>query len=252
MRQANPPTQRRILLLGGSSELGLAIVSELLHQGPADVLLAGRRGSAHREHAIAQVRACGAGEVVWLDFDAAVTDAHPQVIAAAFAEPVDIAIVAFGLLDDRQTWRDHEATVRLAQTNYTGALSVGVLLGRHFAEQSRGKLIAISSMAGERVRRANMVYGSTKAGMDGFYLQLGVELARTGVQVLVVRPGAVAGRMTAGRKPVALSTTPERVAKATVRALDAGRSLVRVPAVFGLIGAVYRNLPAWLVNRLDV
>lgn len=246
----------RILLLGGASELGLAIVAELLStrrtRGSAEVLLAGRPTSAHRGQALESAAAAGAGQVRWLDFDAGQIDGHAQVIADAFDTPVDVAIVAFGLLGERHTWRDHGATMRLARTNYLGALSVGVLLGQQLTRQGHGQLIAISSMAGERVRRANLVYGSTKAGMDGFYLQMGVELAAEGVQVLVVRPGTVTGRMTAGRPRVALSSTPKQVARATVRALDRGRSMVRIPAVFNVMSAIYRNLPAWLVNRIAV
>ena len=105
-------------------------------------------------------------------------------------------------------------------------------------------------MAGERVRRTNLVYGSTKAGMDGFYLQLGVELADAGVQVLVVRPGVAVGRMTRGRRRKPLSTTPEQIARATVRALAAGRPKVRVPAAFNVVSVVFRNLPAAIANRL--
>ena len=243
---------RRILLLGGASEIGLAIVAELLRtdESPTAVLLAGRPTSAHREQALAQVRRAGAVRVEWLDFDAQAVDEHQQVLDAAFRERVDIAIVAFGILGDRQTWRDHAATMRLVRTNYVGAVSVGVLLGQRLAAQGGGQLVALSSMAGERVRRTNLVYGSTKAGMDGFYLQLGVELADAGVRVLVVRPGVAVGRMTRGRRRKPLSTTPEQIARATVRALAAGRPKVRVPAAFNVVSVVFRNLPAAMANRL--
>lgn len=264
----------RILLLGGASEIGLAIVAELVREATlrgdrgeerwlrcepkgraskphasVEVVLAGRPGSAHRAGAIAQIEATGA-RVSWLDFDAADPSSHPDLIETAFAEPVDVAIVAFGLLGERGTWRDHAATMRLVQTNYTGALSVGVLLAQQFSAQGYGRLIALSSVAGERVRRSNLVYGSTKAGMDGFYLQLGVELAAEAIQVLVVRPGTVRGRMAAARGRVPLSSSPEQVARRTVAALRAGRAMVRIPAIFGPISAIFRNLPAWLANRM--
>ena len=243
---------RRLLLLGGASEIGLAIVSELLRADPSPtaVLLAGRRTSAHRADALEQIRQAGAAEVEWLDFDARAVATHAELLDQAFAQRVDVAVVAFGVLGDRETWRDHADTLRLAETNYVGALSVGVLLGQRLAAQGGGQLIALSSMAGERVRRSNLVYGSTKAGMDGFYLQLGVELADAGVQVLVVRPGVVVGRMTAGHRRKPLSITPEQVARATVRALLTGRPVVRVPWAFNLVSPILRNLPAWLANRL--
>lgn len=239
----------RVLLLGGASEIGLAIVEEFVARGADEVVLAGRPGSPHREQALAQVGSAGV-RTTWLDFDAADTESHDAVLAEAFERPVDVAIVAFGVLGDEATWRDQAQTVRLAQTNFTGALSVGVLLGQQLGAQGHGTLIALSSVAGERVRRSNPVYGATKAGMDGFYLQLGVLLKPAGVRVLVVRPGVVVGRMTAGRGPVPLSTTPQRVARAVFRALAAGRPVVRVPAAFGTVMAVYRHLPAAIANRL--
>lgn len=240
----------RILVLGGASELGLAIVGELMDGEPADVVLAGRPGSRHRAAAIESVRDTGAASVQWLDFDAADPSGHAAVVQTAFEQPVDVAIVAFGVLDDPATWLDHAATVRLAQTNYVGALSVGALLAQQMSAQGHGQIIALSSVAGERTRRSNFVYGSSKAGMDGYYLQLGVALKGSGVKVLVVRPGAVNGRMTAGRRPVPMSVTPQQVARATAEAMKRGKAMIRVPASFAPLMAVYRNLPAGLAGRL--
>lgn len=240
----------RILVLGGASELGLAIAAQLMKATAADLVLAGRSRSANKDSAIAAMHDAGAASVRWLDFDAAEPAGHPAVIDAAFEQPVDLAIVAFGLLDDPGTWRNHAATVRLAQTNYVGALSVGALLAQQMSAQGHGQIIALSSVAGERTRRSNFVYGSSKAGMDGYFLQLGEALKPTGVKVLVVRPGAVNGRMTAGRKRVPMSVTPEQVAQATVKAVRRGKPMIRVPASFGPLMAVYRNLPARLAGRL--
>ena len=240
----------RILLLGGASEIGLAIVAELLTtRGPAEVWLAGRSDSPPRSVAEQQAWAAGASRVEWLAFDACATDSHPALLAGVFDRHIDVTIVAFGLLGQPDSWRDHEQAVRIAQTNFTGALSVGVLLGQHLTAQAGGELIVLSSVAGERVRRTNPVYGATKAGMDGFYLQLGVLLRPQGIRVLVVRPGAVRGRMIAGRR-VAFSVTPRQVARASLRALARGRPVVRVPAIFTPIQWVFRNLPAALVDRL--
>lgn len=240
----------RILVLGGASELGLAIAGELMKTAPADLVLAGRSTSRNKDSAIATMHDAGAISVRWLDFDASDPAGHPGTLEAAFDRPVDIAIVAFGLLDDPATWRDHGATVELAQTNYVGALSVGALLAQKMSAQGHGQIIALSSVAGERTRRSNFVYGSSKAGMDGYFLQLGEAVKSAGVKVLVVRPGAVNGRMTAGRKPVPMSVTPAQVAQATVRGLRRGKAMIRVPASFTPLMAVYRNLPAGLAGRL--
>ena len=101
-----------------------------------------------------------------------------------------MAIVAFGLLGDaEELWQNQRKAVQIAEINYTAAVSVGVLLGEKMRAQGSGRIIAMSSAAGERVRRSNFVYGSTKAGLDGFYLGLGEALREYGVRVLVIRPG---------------------------------------------------------------
>ncbi len=236
----------RILAFGGASELATAIVARLADDD-AHVVLLGRSDSSHRAEAQMALARCRCVE--WVDFDATDTSSHPDLVNCLFRDPVDIAVVAFGILGDRNSWRDHETAMAIANTNFVGAVSVGSLLATHMQQSGGGKIIALSSAAGERVRRTNLLYGATKAGMDGFYTQMGVELEGSGVEVLVVRPGAVRGRMTAGRD-VPLSVTPDAVAKAVVRALERGDRMVRVPGIFTLIQAINRNLPASWAARL--
>lgn len=236
----------RILVFGGASELATAIVNEIADDD-AHLVLLGRSDSPHR--AQAQMVLSRFRRIEWVDFDATATDTHPELVARLFADPVQIAVVAFGILGDRDAWRDQRRAVDIARTNFVGAISIGSLLASHMQAAGQGQIIALSSVAGERVRRTNLLYGATKAGMDGFYTQLGVELADTGVKVLVVRPGAVRGRMTAGRR-VPLSVTPAAVGRAVATGLARGQTMVRVPAVFTPIQAVYRNLPAGIAARL--
>ncbi|HEX4702987.1 MAG TPA: SDR family NAD(P)-dependent oxidoreductase, partial [Pseudonocardiaceae bacterium] len=113
-----------------------------------------------------------------------------------------------------------------------------------------GQLIVFSSVAGMRVRRANYVYGSAKAGLDGFASGLADALAGSGVRLLLVRPGFVVGRMTAGMSPAPFSSTPDQVADATVAALRRGRGEVWVPGVLRPIFAVMRVLPRAVWRRL--
>ena len=180
-----------ILLLGGTSKIGLAIVTEFLSKGPAKVVLAARKNSPRLDSSVAMVKAAGASEVEVIDFDATDFANHPKVIDKAFAGgDIDIAIVAFGTLGDQEAlWHDQKLAVESAQTNFTGPVSVGVLLAEKFQTQGHGNIIALSSVAGQRVRRSNFVYGAAKAGMDGFYVNLGEALRDVGVNVLVVRPG---------------------------------------------------------------
>jgi decaprenylphospho-beta-D-erythro-pentofuranosid-2-ulose 2-reductase len=245
---------QRIVLFGGTSDLGLAIVREYLRDQPAHVVLATRAGSPHRRDAEDQVQAWGALSVKTLDFDSVDTAAHPALVAAVFADgDVDIAILAAGQLGDAATlWRDQPRLVGFLEANFTGLASIGALLADRLPAQGHGQIIVLSSVAGEMVRRSNFVYGAAKAGLDGFFRQLGVALDRTGVKVLVVRPGMVATKMTAGLKPAPLTTTPEAAAAQIVAAQRAGKTLIWVPPLFRAVMLILKHIPAPLLRLLPV
>ncbi|MDO5730436.1 decaprenylphospho-beta-D-erythro-pentofuranosid-2-ulose 2-reductase [Corynebacterium sphenisci] len=243
-----------ILVLGGTSEIGLAITAEFLRRGPARVILAALADDPGREAAAAAMRDAGAAAVELLDFDAADFDSHPAVVDAAFAGgDVDVCIVAFGLLGEaEELWRDQRKAVQIAQVNYTGAVSMGVLVGERFRRQGHGQFIAMSSVAGERVRRSNFVYGSTKAGLDGFYLCLGEALEEYGVRTLVIRPGQVRTRMSAGVAEAPLTVDKEEVAKLAVASVDKGRRLVWAPPAFRAVMLVLQHIPRPIFRRLPI
>ena len=180
----NPQT---ILLLGGTSEIGLAICERYLQNAHARIVLAAMPGDPGRDAAVAQMKAAGARSVELIDFEATDPDTHPKMIDQAFANgDVDVAIVAFGILGDaEELWQNQHKAVLAVEINYTAAVSVGVLLAEKMRAQGFGQIIAMSSAAGERVRRSNFVYGSTKAGLDGFYLGSRRSVAR----VRCSRPG---------------------------------------------------------------
>ena len=167
-----------ILLLGGTSEIGLAVCTEYLRRQPLRVVLACMPGDPAVQASVQSLEAQGATAVEVVDFDALDFASHPAVIEQAFSGgDIDLAIVAFGLLGDaEELWQNQAKAVQIAQVNYTGAVSVGVLLGERFKAQGHGQIVAMSTVAGEKVRRSNFVYGSTKAGLDGFYLNLGEAL----------------------------------------------------------------------------
>jgi decaprenylphospho-beta-D-erythro-pentofuranosid-2-ulose 2-reductase len=237
----NPQT---ILLLGGTSEIGLAIVKEYLAKQPLRVILGIQPGDELAGDTETVLRAAGA-EVHSLTFDATAFDTHPKVIEAAWLiADVDVAIVAVGMLGDaEQLWQDQDKAVLAANINYTGAISVGVLLGQKMKAQGYGQIIAMSSVAGEKVRRSNFVYGSTKAGLDGFYRLLGEALAPFGPKVLVVRPGQVRTRMSAHVKEAPLTVDKEQLATQVVDAARKGQKLIWVPTQFKLVMWVLKHIP---------
>ncbi|MEN3270921.1 decaprenylphospho-beta-D-erythro-pentofuranosid-2-ulose 2-reductase [Pseudonocardia sp.] len=241
-----------VLLMGGTSEIGLAVVEAFAADRPLRVVLAARP-SERLDAARARLEGLGCA-VETLPFDARALDTHADVVRKAFTGgDIDVAVVAFGLLgDNEQAWTDVDTAVELAQVNYTAAVSVGVALAERLRAQGHGALVAFSSVAGERARRSNFVYGSTKAGMDAFYSGLTEALRPSGVGVTVVRPGFVHTRMTEGRKPAPLSTTPEAVAAVVVDAVRNRRELVWAPAPLRVLMSVLRHLPRAVFRRLPV
>lgn len=247
----NPQT---ILLLGGTSEIGLAICERYLQNAHARIVLAAMPNDPGRDAAVAQMKAAGARSVELVDFEATDPESHPETINEAFAHgDVDVAIVAFGVLGDaEELWQDQRKAVLAAEINYTAAVSVGVLLGQKMRAQGFGQIIAMSTVAGERVRRSNFVYGSTKAGLDGFYLGLGDALREFGVRVLVIRPGQVRTRMSAHVKEAPLTVDKEYVANLAVTAAAKGKELVWAPAAFRYVMMVLRHIPRSIFRRLPI
>ena len=243
-----------ILLLGGTSEIGLAICQRYLRDAPARIILAALPDDPGRADAVALLTRAGAKSVTLVDFDAIDTVSHPQVIDECFGDgDIDVAIVAFGLLGDpEELWQNQRKAVQIAEINYTAAVSVGVLLGEKMRHQGFGQIIAMSSAAGERVRRSNFVYGSTKAGLDGFYLGLGEALRQFGVRVLVIRPGQVRTRMSAHVKEAPLTVDKEYVAELAVTASAKGRELVWAPGTFRYVMMVLRHIPRSIFRKLPI
>lgn len=241
-----------ILLLGGTSEIGLAVVEAFASDRPLRVVLAARP-SARLDEAQARLEKLGCA-VEQLPFDGLAFDTHAATIGKAFiGGDIDVAIVAFGLLgDNEQAWTDVDTAVELAQVNYTAAVSVGVVLGEKLKAQGHGSLVAFSSVAGERARRSNFVYGSTKAGMDAFYSGLTEALRPSGVHVTVVRPGFVHTKMTEGLKPAPLATTPDAVAAVVVDAVRSRKELVWAPAPYRVVMSVLRHVPRVIFRRLPI
>jgi len=240
-----------IVLLGGTSDIGRAIVSALVTPTTRTVVLAGRRPD---ELTAGDLERQGV-RVDTVRFDAADTASHEGFVAdiAARHGDLDVVVVAFGQLGDQSELdADPQRAAELVTVNYTGAVSSSLAVADQFRRQGHGRLVFLSSVAGERVRKANFVYGSSKAGLDGFAQGLGDALAGTGASVLVVRPGFVHSRMTAGMKAAPFATTPAAVAAATVEALRKGRRTVWVPATLRPIFTVLCHLPGPIWRKLPL
>ncbi|MER6502621.1 SDR family NAD(P)-dependent oxidoreductase [Streptomyces sp. NPDC001455] len=199
-----------LLVLGGTSRIALATARRLVAARTRTVRLAGRPSPA-LESAAEELRAYGA-DVSTVDFDALAPETHETVLGKVFAEgDIDVVLLAFGIAGDQE--RDEEeplGAVRVAQTNYTGAVSAGLVCAGRLQAQGHGSLVVLSSVAGERARRADFIYGSSKAGLDTFAQGLGEALRGTGVHVMVVRPGVVRPETATPAEPAAPRPTTPR------------------------------------------
>jgi decaprenylphospho-beta-D-erythro-pentofuranosid-2-ulose 2-reductase len=240
-----------VVLLGGTSDIGLAIVGRLVAAGTATVVLAGRDAraldtAAERVPATAKTHA-----VVYDADDVAGHTALVDRIAEQVGD-IDLVVCAVGVLGDQQAMLDDPAlAAAVMHSSYVGPASTLLAIATRLRHQGHGRIVVLSSVAGERVRAANFVYGSAKAGLDGFAQGLGDALVGTGVQVLTVRPGFVRTRMTSHLPDGPFATTAEQVADATVRALQRGDDVVWVPGVVRWVMAVLRHLPRPVFRRLS-
>lgn len=244
------PCVHRLLLLGGTSDIGLAIVRQLSAGTDATVALAGRDVAALTA-AGDGLRADGhAGRTEVVEMDALEPGGHRTALerAAELVGGLDVVILAVGVLGTpgRAPTDAPEEAVDVLRVNAVGVSSLLVQSACELRAQGQGTLVLISSVAAERPRSSNPVYGASKATADTLARLLPGPVPR----VLVVRPGFVRTRMTRDLKPAPLSTTPEAVAEATAAALGAGDGVVWCPPAMRAVSGVLRAIPAPLFRRL--
>jgi decaprenylphospho-beta-D-erythro-pentofuranosid-2-ulose 2-reductase len=251
-----------VLVLGGSSELARAILRRLVARRARTVILAGRDPERLKE-AAAELSTLGADVVETLPFEATDTASHQGLVDGVFGRhrDIDLVLFAFGTLGTRGTrgvperdgagaLTDPLGAAEVAAVNFVGSVSAGIAIAGHLRRQGHGTLMALSSVAGVRARPSNFIYGSSKAGMDAFLDGLRYQLDGTGARVVVVRPGFVATRMTAGLKPAPFATTAEDVAECVVRGLETGQDVVWAPPVLRWVMAAVKLLPRAVFRRL--
>ncbi|MBO0855655.1 MAG: SDR family NAD(P)-dependent oxidoreductase [Nocardia sp.] len=239
-----------IVLLGGRSEMGVRIVRRIC--AGREVVLAAR-GSHRLDRESATLMDAGATAVHRVEFDADDLGSHTPLLEKVVADHgrIGVAVLAFGVLGDQiRAERDPAAAVAVLHTDFIAQVNVLTVLANLLRDQGSGQLVVFSSVAGIRVRRANYVYGSGKAGLDGFASGLSDALHGSGVHLLLVRPGFVIGRMTEGMSPAPLSSTPDQVAEAVESGLRRRAGKIWVPGALRLLYAVARVVPQPIWRRM--
>jgi short-subunit dehydrogenase len=239
-----------VAVFGGRSEIGLAVATRLAKG--ATVVLAARPGPM--DEAVKACREAGAARVEVVDFDADDIGAQAGLVDRIEQQvgEIDVAVLAFGVLGDQSvTEHDPVAAAALLHTDFIAQAGLLTVLADRMRARGRGTLVAFSSVAGQRVRRANYVYGSAKAGLDGFASGLADALHGSGVHLIIARPGFVIGRMTAGMEPAPFSSTPDQVADAVVGRIRAGKGVeLWIPWQLRVMFAIARFVPRALWRRM--
>jgi decaprenylphospho-beta-D-erythro-pentofuranosid-2-ulose 2-reductase len=242
-----------VLVLGGASEIGLAITAALVHSGASTVTLAARRPE-RLEATASELRRRGA-KAELAEFDADAVDMHSKAIGRMFREQgdVDVVVLAFGVLPAPERLDgDPDAALEVLRTNTLGAASALLHSAECMRRQGHGTIVLLSSVAAERARRSNPVYGASKAGVDALAQGLGDRLRPSGVRIMVVRPGFVRTRMTRGLAAAPLSVGPNDVARAVVDGLRRDADVVWVPPPLRWVMAGVRHLPRPVFRRIEI
>ena len=240
-----------IVVLGGTSDIAGAVVDRLCARRCRTVVLAGRDAGRLAESA-ARAEAAGAQRVAQVVVDATDVPGAAASVERCFAAAgdVDVVLVAVGVLSGREDELDAAHAARVAAVTYAWPVAAVTRAAALLAEQGYGRIVVLSSVAGVRVRRANFVYGSAKAGLDAFARGLGDALQGTGVSVQVVRPGFVRTKMTEGLPAAPFATTADAVADVVVAGLGTPATVLWAPPVLRAVFAVLSRLPAAIWRRL--
>lgn len=242
------------VVIGGSSGIAWEILELLAQRRLQTVVLAGR--SLERlEEVAAQLQGLGVSKVHCRQLDVTATATLDPFVQKVVEEldQIDLVLVAAGQLGTAVIEDLDAASVEsLIAANFSGPAALVTGFVEHLVRQGSGRVVLLSSVAGVRVRKANFVYGSAKAGLDGFGLGLSDALAGSGVSVTVVRPGFVKTKMTAGLKAPPFSVSARTVAEAVVRGLETGQAVVWVPSQLRWLFALLRLLPQSVWRRLSL
>jgi decaprenylphospho-beta-D-erythro-pentofuranosid-2-ulose 2-reductase len=244
---------KRILIMGATSAIAEAAGRQFARRGDSLFLVA--RNAQRLQAVVDDLRVRGAHMVHGYVLDAADIDGYPALLEAAVAkmDGIDAALIAHGTLSDQTACQSsislllHDFT-----TNALSFMALCTYLANHFEIQRHGVIAVISSVAGDRGRRSNYVYGSAKAAVTAFASGLRQRLYSKGVRVVTIKPGFVSTPMTAPFKKGALWASPQTVAASIVRAIDRGSPVVYTPWFWRPIMSVIKALPEFIFRRLTL
>lgn len=244
---------RKVLIVGATSAIAEAVARLLAAQG--DLLyLVGRRAEA-LEAIAADLRVRGAARVQTEAMDANAIERHAALLdhADVALGGLDTVLIAHGTLSDQAACQQSVAlTFQELHTNALSVIALLTLIANHFEAQRVGTIAVISSVAGDRGRQSNYVYGTAKAAVSTFLSGLRQRLYKSGVQVVTIKPGFVDTPMTRDFSKGLLWAKPERVARDIVRAMENGKDVVYTPGFWWAIMQLIKSIPEFVFRRLPL
>jgi short-subunit dehydrogenase len=243
----------KVLILGATSAIAMAVERRLAAEG-AVFYLVGR--DPERVRSVAADLRVRSGAAAYADaLDLADTSGHEAMLRRAVAAMggIDLALVAYGVLGDQaRAEASYPAAARILETNFNSVVSLLTWLGNYFEAQGKGVLAVISSVAGDRGRKSNYVYGASKAALNAFLDGMRARLDRKGVHVLTIRPGLVASPMTAHLPRTRLFAEPDAIAAGILKAIQKRKDIVYLPPAWGPIMFIVRNIPEFIFKKTNL
>lgn len=243
---------KKILVLGATSSIAEHTARVWAKRGDSLYLVA--RNAEKLNAVAADLKTRGASFVETKVADLDDLDAHPQLLADAVTAlgGLDIAYLAHGVLGDQEeSERDAIAAEAVLHTNFVSPVSLLTWLANFCVKQKSGTLAVISSVAGDRGRKSNYVYGSSKAGMSAFLQGLRNRVDREGVSVVTIKPGPVKTPMTASMAGSEKFADVSKVGKTIAGAIDAKKDVVYVPGMWRLIMFAVRSIPESFFKKMN-
>lgn len=244
---------QKILIIGATSAIAEACSKRFAAQGHSLYLLA--RNSSRLESLAQDLRVRGAAAVHCATFEANALDTHQALLTQVKTElnGLDRVLIAHGTLSDQQACEQSvDLTLQELQTNALSVIALLTLLANHFEQQRHGSIAVIGSVAGDRGRQSNYIYGTAKGALGIFLQGLRNRLHKSGVQVLTIKPGFVDTPMTAAFPKGPLWATPEKVAQDIDKAIEKKKDVLYTPGFWMLIMQIIKSVPEKIFKRLSL
>lgn len=240
-----------VLIVGAKSDIAKAVAREYANNG-FDLCLAGKNieelSGLKSDIEIRTGRNVELKELDIIDFDT-----HQHFYDALDPKPLGVIVSVGYMRDQKEAERDWTQSLMTIQVNYTGCVSFLNIVANDFEQRENGFIVGISSVAGDRGRKANYLYGSAKAGFSAYLSGLRNRLYGCGVQVLTVKPGFVNTKMTEGLDlPAKLTAQPEEVAKEIFAAQKKGKDILYTKWIWRYIMLIIKHIPEWKFKEMNI